>query len=116
MWMQPENPVIAWLKPFQRILAAGLPNYLFSFENIVIIDWNNSDKLCKSIKRNAIGIIDFKINLAGNPPGSGEVSAMLNELSTKFFEAKIKSKQNGIRNIIVPNKLTQALPLAENLE
>jgi hypothetical protein len=74
------------------------------------------DKLCSKIKINAIGIIDFNINLAGNPPGSGEVSAMLKELTTKFFEAKISNRQNGIRNIIDPNKLTQAFPLLENFE
>lgn len=56
------------------------------------------------------------IYLAGNPPGSGEDSPMINELITKFSDEIIIIIQKGIKKTNVPAKSINACFLGVSLE
>ncbi len=68
---------------------------------------------CNNRRLKPTGIADLTINLSGKPPGSGEPSRTLKLLMTKGTDEFIITIQNGIRKIMVPIRLTHALPFAE---
>jgi hypothetical protein len=81
---------------------------------IVNKDLKTSENAWSSKRKEPIGMHAFNIYLAGRPPGSGEVSLIINEKTTKFLDAHIIKMVNGIKNTMVPTRFTHALVLGEN--
>ena len=92
------------------------PLLLCSSPKITTIDLNINANACKNNKTDPKGIIPFNINLACNPPGSGDISLTKNELITKCLDDHIIRTVNGIKNRSDPKKLIHAFAFNGSLE
>jgi hypothetical protein len=69
---------------------------------------------CNKSRKNPMGMQALRMNLAGRPPGSGEISLIINELITKVLELQITKIEKGIRKRKLPKKSIHALVRGEN--